>query len=155
MPICDFFLSKGRYQSHVQSFGKLLRVFRNFFANLQIFISIVAKWGNLDLLRFCYELRCASIDCGSLIKTKVEVMLQANECINPKQYNSHFSVHGLVASGQGFTFAICPDDGTTICFFFCFLRASSQVFGCVALKIQSQLSITTFENFVLLNLEYR
>ena len=32
-------------------------------------------WGNLGLLGFCYELRCARIGGGSQIKAKMEIIL--------------------------------------------------------------------------------
>ena len=76
MPTCNFFSSTNHYQSHVQSFGKVLEIFLNFFGDSVDFISIILQGGvNLvywDFIGFCYESRCARIG-----KDK-EIILQAN-----------------------------------------------------------------------------
>ena len=65
----DFFWTTNHYQSHVQSFGKVLKVSRNFFRFGRIYFDYFARWGNLGLLEFCYELYCGRI--GNVPKQKL------------------------------------------------------------------------------------
>ena len=61
MPTCDFFSSANHYQSHVRSFGKVPKIFRNFLDSVDFIFDYFARCGILGLLGFCYELRCARI----------------------------------------------------------------------------------------------
>ena len=101
MPTCDFFSSTDHYQSHVQSFGKVLKVFFGICLQCgRFYFNHLAWWGNLGLLGFCYELRCAKIGNGSQIKTKLEMILQEDAGIHRKKHKVHFSVHVIVAPAQ-------------------------------------------------------
>ena len=66
----------------VQSFGKVLKVFRNIFCDSVDFISIILQYGVAwvywNFIEYCYESRCARITNGSRIKTKIEIILQGN-----------------------------------------------------------------------------
>ena len=108
-----------------------------------------ARWGNLGLLRFCYEMRCARICSGSQIKEKTEIKLQKNGSIHQKQHKvlirscfsgfsakrkdsfllTFFSEETLFTcpfSKVGLGFAMCADGGSISLFFLC---ASFQLFG--------------------------
>ena len=74
MSTCDFFSSTNHYQSHAQSFGKVLGV--------------------------CYELRCARMCNGSQIETEMEMILQESRSVRRKQHKVHFSVRVLVVLAQ-------------------------------------------------------
>ena len=81
-PNCNFFSSTNHYQAHVQSFGKVLKVFRIFFCDSIDFISIILQggviWVHWDFIGFCYVSCCTRIENGSRMKTKIEMILQAN-----------------------------------------------------------------------------
>ena len=100
MPTCYFLSSTNHYQSHVQSFGKVLKVFRTFLRFIRFYSDYFPRWGNLGLLGFCYELRCSKIGGGSQIKAKMEVILQENGGIHRKQHKVHFSIPVLVGFSE-------------------------------------------------------
>ena len=53
MPTCNFFSTTNHYQSHIQSFGKVLKVFLEFSCDSADFISIIFQGGgNFGLLGF-------------------------------------------------------------------------------------------------------
>ena len=90
MLTCDFFLSTNYYQSHVQSFGKVLKVFLICFCDSEDFISIILQgwviWVYLDFVMNC----CARIGNGCQVEAKMEMMLQEDAGIHPKQHKIHF-----------------------------------------------------------------
>ena len=45
MPTCDFFSSTNHYQSHDQSFGKVLKAFAEFFGDSVDFILFICQDG--------------------------------------------------------------------------------------------------------------
>ena len=52
MPTCNFFSSTNHYQSHVQSFGKVLKVFGILLRLGRFYFDYFARWGNLGLFGF-------------------------------------------------------------------------------------------------------
>ena len=77
MQTCDFLSSVNRFNSHVQPFGKVLKVFFGIFLRFgRLYFDYFARLGKLGLLGFFYELRCARIGKGSQIKTTMEYCKQ-------------------------------------------------------------------------------
>ena len=62
--------------------SKGAKSFSEFFCDLVDFISINLQggviWVYWDFIEYCYESRCARISNDSRIKTKIEIILQAN-----------------------------------------------------------------------------
>ena len=70
MPTCDFFSSTNHYQSRVQSFGKVLTVFRNFFTRYSVDIISTILEAGLIWVYWDFVMNCVVQELAMAPKSK-------------------------------------------------------------------------------------